>query len=141
MNGQGKTVTPNTGALAIHRYFKDGPGWAYHPSFKSRLTQLIVSFGDMLLSSKVMGSDNKKWLRERDGSRTWLWAYMLDDPEWPVCISHPTMMFVTILDHYPGDLESVAILDAAWDVCLKAEWSGADVRLKLPGSASVGIRE
>lgn len=62
--------TDHRGVVAIHRWFADGEGWAYHPWYQSRLNELLAAVKPELDSrGRLRGRRSREDIRLRSNGR------------------------------------------------------------------------
>lgn len=120
------------GAVAIHRWFADGEGWAYHPWYESRQFELLAVLQPEL--------DHRRELEERGRHRSFTYYAMggvlvgdqMSDPDCKddrAVDRNPTILRALFLDDVPSPSLRRAIIEKL--VQLDAQQVGPDDNLKV----------
>lgn len=125
--------TDHSGVVAIHRWFSDGEGWAYHPWFQSRLHELLAAVKPEL--------DSRGDLRKEDGvERIFdceaMGGFLLGKQERDMkCLDpkaaerFPTILRVVHLSRKPSERDTESIMNDL--ASLHAERAGPSQKLEI----------
>lgn len=131
-------MTPHTdsggdGAVAVHRWFVTGEGWAFHPWFEPRMLDLMASLKPELENRRAVLAAGGRGLILRPALGGVLVGEQVEDVNCPDPVARgrfPTLLRVVYLPHPPSEPDRASI--TAQLARLGASAPGRDPTLSIP---------
>jgi hypothetical protein len=120
------------GAIAVHRWFSTGEGWAYHPWYQARFAELLDVVKTDLQQRPKEGADAREQLIDRPALGGFVLGLHGIDPQCQDARArdrNPTIYRVVFLRHRPTASERARLWDQLRRVA--PECPGVDANLEL----------